>query len=151
MASREQWEFRDWAMTYIPTLVAPLLANPHCWWNHSNTRSVRRVIIKIARKLFLITLDEYSMNGKKFFIHNKDIFTSSYDSIKVCERMWKKKKKKAKWEKGSWIIINICGLDWTINSFVPFFIYQISGYNRVRICFNRRNVFLQKYCSFKNK
>lgn len=99
MASREQWEFRDWAMTYIPTLVAPLLANPHCWWNHSNTRSVRRVIIKIARKLFLITLDEYSMNGKKFFIHNKDIFTSSYDSIKVCERMWKKKKKKSKMRK----------------------------------------------------
>lgn len=149
MAGREQWEFRDWAMTYIPTLVAPLLANPHCWWNHSNTRSVRRVIIKIARKLFLITLDEYSMNGKKFF-YPQQRYIYFFDSIKVWTNV-KKKKKKAKWEKGSWIIINICGLDWTINSFVPFFIYQISGYNRVRICFNRRNVFLQKYCSFKNK
>lgn len=97
MASREHWEFRDWAMTYIPTLVAPLLANPHCWWNHSNTRSVRRVIIKIARKLFLITLDEYSMNGKKFF-YPQQRYIYFFDSIKVWTNV-KKKKKKSKMRK----------------------------------------------------
>lgn len=51
------------------------------------------MIIKIARKLFLITLDEYSMNGKKFFIHNKDIFTS-LTRLKFVNECEKKKKKK---------------------------------------------------------
>lgn len=84
-------------MTYIPTLGRATIGQPPLAGGITRIRGVcdEYVIIKIARKLFLITLNEYSMNGKNsrnfffffFFIRNRDIDRFLLLDIARFERM----------------------------------------------------------------